>query len=155
SVYPMALPSDHDPAKSNALRQQEIGRLEALPEIRSVALTDFLPLSGTWTTQVVAPDAKASPNTPLGTLARHISPAHFETLGIPSVRGRTFTREEARSGAELVIVSAALARQAWPGEDALGKKIKMPASPRTPLSVFEVVGIAGDVRSANISRLDP
>jgi putative ABC transport system permease protein len=50
AVYPLGLPSDIDPAKSNALRQEEISRLEALPEIQSVALTDYVPLGGTWTT---------------------------------------------------------------------------------------------------------
>jgi ABC-type antimicrobial peptide transport system permease subunit len=47
-----------------------------------------------------------------------------------------------------------VARQAWPGQDALGKKIKLETS-RTQWSEFEVVGIAADVRSMNISRLDP
>lgn len=155
SVYPMALPSDNDPAKSNALRWQEIRRLEALSEVQSVALTDYPPLGGTWTTQFTVPDAKTPlGGTPSGTLARHISPPFFEALGIPIVRGRNFTQEEAPSGAKVAIVSAALARSAWPGEDALGKKIKVETS-RTQWSVFEVVGIAGDVRSASISRLDP
>jgi len=54
------------------------------------------------------------------------------------------------------IVSAATARQAWPGEDALGKKIRLQTSrSRSQWSEFEVVGIAADVRSANISRVDP
>jgi predicted permease len=155
SVYPMYLPYDHDPVKNNELRRQEIRRLEALPEIQNVALTDYVPLTGTWTTQVAFPNTKAAPGSALwGTLARHISPAYFDTLGIPIVRGRNFKREEAQSGAEFAIVSAALAHQAWPGEDALGKKIKLQTS-RTQWSEFEVVGIAGDVRSANISRVDP
>lgn len=156
TVYPLTLPSDNDPARSNVLRQQAIERLAALPEIQNVALTDYVPLSGEcWTTQVAVPNAKAAPSsTPSGTLARHVSPGYFGTLGIPIVRGRNFTREETRSGAEIAIVSAALARQAWPGEDALGKKIKLQTS-RTEWSVFEVTGIAGDVRSANISRVDP
>lgn len=155
AVYPMSLPYDHDLAKSNALRQQEIARLEALPEIQNVALTDYAPLGGTWTTQVAVPNAKAgSGSIPWGTLARHISPAYFDTLGISIVRGRNFTREEAQSGAEFAIISAALARQAWPREDALGKKINLQTS-RTQWSQFEVVGIAADVRSMNISRVDP
>lgn len=155
TVYPMSLSHSNDPAKANALRQQEIERLEVLPEIQHIAVTDYLPLEGTWTTEVAALDSKAVPGTaPTGTLARHISPAYFDTLGIPLVRGRNFTRDESQSGAALAIVSAALARQAWPGEDPVGKKIKLQTS-RTQWSVFEVVGAAGDVRSANISRLDP
>jgi predicted permease len=154
AVYPMWLPSDIDPAKSNALSQQEISRLEALPEIQSVALTDYVPLGGTWTTEVVVPNA-ASNTASMGTLARHISPAYFDALRIPIVRGRNFTREEAQTGAEVAIVSNALARRAWPGEDPIGKKIRMQRGFREKWAIFEIVGIAGDVRSANISRLDP
>jgi hypothetical protein len=100
-------------------------------------------------------NADATPvGEPLNTMARHISPAYFDTLHIPIVRGRNFTREEAQSGAQLAIVSSAFARRAWPGEDPLGMKIKVHTS-RTQWSVFEVVGIAGDVRSGNLSRLDP
>ena len=157
TVYPMPLLYNIDPAKNNALRQQEIERLEALPNIQKVALVDFIPLRATWTTEVKALEKKVAPGgTPSSVLARHISPAYFDTLGIPIVRGRNFTREEAQSGAPLAIVSTAMARQSWPEEDPLGKKIKVLTSwTKREWSVFEVVGVAGDVRSANISRLDP
>jgi putative ABC transport system permease protein len=155
TVYPMSLPSTNDPAKTNALRQQELQRLELLPEVQHVALTDYPPLGGTWTTDVAAADPKAAPaGASTGTLARHVSPAYFDVLGIPLVRGRNFTPDESRSGAAIAIVSEALARYAWPGEDPVGKRIKLQTS-RTGWSPFEVVGVAGDVRSANISRLDP
>src|SRR5437660_1023936 len=157
TVYPMTLLYNIDPAKNNAMRQQEIERLEALPDVQNVALVDFVPLRGTWTTEAKALETKATPgSTPLSVLARHISPAYFDTLGIPIVRGRTFTRDEAQSGAALAIVSTVTARQAWPEEDPLGKKIKVLTSwTKREWSVFEVVGVAGDVRSANVSRLDP
>jgi macrolide transport system ATP-binding/permease protein len=157
TVYPMPLLYNNDPARNNALRQQEIERLEALPDIQSVALVDFIPLRATWTTQFEALDTKVVPgSTPSGVEARHISPAYFDTLGVPIVRGRNFTRDEAQSGAAEAIVSAAMARLTWPERDPLGKKIKVLTSWTKPeWSVFEVVGVAGDVRSANISRLDP
>jgi len=128
-----------------------------LPNIQKVALVDFIPLRATWTTEVKALETKVAPGgTPSSVLARHISPAYFDTLGIPIVRGRNFTRDEALSGAPLAIVSAAMARQSWPEEDPLGKKIKVLTGwTKREWSVFEVVGVAGDVRSANISRLDP
>ena len=158
TTFPMGLLGDSDPAKSNTLRQQELDRLQALPEIASVALTDFVPLNGTWSTQFQLPDRKAASGSVLNeTLARHVSATFFETLGIPVVRGRNFTREESESGANIAIVSNALARQAWPGEDPLGKKIKVQTAFGNHRNwlVFDVVGVAGDVRSANISRLDP
>src|SRR5947208_5917876 len=66
TVYPMALLYTIDPAKNNAMRQQEIERLEALPDIQKLALVDFIPLRGTWTTEVKALETKATPGgTPL------------------------------------------------------------------------------------------
>jgi len=89
TVYPMPLLYNNDPAKNNAMRQQEIERLEALPDIQKLALVDFIPLRGTWTTGVKALETKASPgSTPSSVLARHISPAYFDTLGMPIVHSR-------------------------------------------------------------------
>jgi len=157
TVYPLPLLYNNDPASNNAMRQREIERLEALADIQKVALVDFIPLRGTWTTEVETLETKAVPGSkPWSVLARHISPAYFDALGIPIVRGRNFTRDETQSGAPLAIVSTAMARQSWPEDDPLGKKIKVLTSwTKREWSVFEVVGVAGDVRSANISRLDP
>ena len=158
NVFPMGLLADNDPAKSIALRQNEIARLQALPEIQNVALTDFVPLSGTWSTQFQPGDAaKVDAHELSETLARHISSGFFKTLGIAILRGREFTLAESQSGAAVAIVSNAVARRVWPGEDPLGKKIKLQTGfgRKRNWLVFEVVGVAGDVRSANISRLDP
>jgi len=158
SVFPMGLLTDSNSAKADALRQKEIDRLQALPAIQSLALTDFVPLNGTWSTQFQIPDAKGAAAKALSeTLARHISSTFFDTLRIPIVRGRNFTREETHSGAPLAIVSNALARRAWPSEDPLGKTVKMELGfdGQRDWEIFKVVGVAADVRSANISRLDP
>ena len=158
-LYPIALPSSSDRAKSQSLRQQALDRIALLPEVENVTVTDFIPLRSTWTTQVSIPSenrngaAKASSNT-LQTCARHVSSSFFSTLGIPVVRGRDFTPDESRLGTAVAIVSTALARQAWGSDDPVGKKIKL----QTGLhewSIFEVVGVVADVRSTNISRLDP
>ena len=154
TVYPVPLSYNNDPAKSNALRQQELDRLGLLPEIENVTLTDYIPLRNTWTTYAF-PDTQSAPASSLveSTLARHVSSTFFDTLGIPILRGRNFTREESQLGTEVAIVSTAMARQAWHGDDPLGKKIKVQTG-RHEWAVFEVVGVAADVRSANISRLD-
>ena len=49
-----------------------------------------------------------------------MSPGYFATLGIPLLRGRTFSADEARAGEAVVVVSEATARQLWPNGDAVG-----------------------------------
>ncbi|HKT23567.1 MAG TPA: ABC transporter permease [Terriglobales bacterium] len=158
-LYPMALPYSNDAARNRSLREQALDRIALMPEVENITYTDFVPLRSTWTTQVsILSDqhgaaASASSNT-LDTCARHVSFSYFDTLGIPLLRGRNFTRDDSRSGTAVAVVSAALARQAWGSDDPLGRKIKLQTG-RHEWSTFEVVGIVGDVRSANISRLDP
>ncbi|HVH87300.1 MAG TPA: ABC transporter permease, partial [Terriglobales bacterium] len=158
-LYPVPLPYNNDPARSRALRQQALDRLALLPEVEHVTYTDFVPLQSTWTTPVTIPNDKhdvagnVSSNA-LETCARHVSSSYFATLGIPVLRGRSFSADESRQGARIALVSTALARQAWRSDDPLGKKLKLQTG-RHERTVFEVVGVVGDVRSANISRLDP
>lgn len=158
-LYPVPLPDNNDPAKSQSLRQRALDRLALLPEVEDVAITDYVPLRSTWTTQVTIGNDKhdatgsISSNT-LETCARHVSSSYFSTLGIPLVRGRDFSADESRQGAPIAIVSTALARQAWGSDDPVGKKIKLQTG-RHEWTVFEVAGVVGDVRSTNISRPDP
>ncbi|HKR30171.1 MAG TPA: ABC transporter permease, partial [Terriglobales bacterium] len=152
-LYPVPLSYNNDPAKNQSQREQALDRLVLLPEVENVALTDYVPLQSTWTTQVTILDKKNNPTNAF-TCARHVSPSFFSTLGIPFVRGRGFTRGEERQGSAVAIVSTALAREAWQSDDPLGKKIKLQIG-RHDWLTLEVIGVVGDVRSTNISRLDP
>jgi len=72
-------------------------------------------------------------------------PDYFETLGVPIQKGRAFTSQD-RIGAPLVvIVSEAVARRAWPGQDAIGKRLKL-GPPDYPDPWRTVVGVAADTR---------
>ena len=85
-----------DEAKTRALQKQIVERLENLTEIKGSALVERYPFGGTWTPPVMPEDNAGSPNgAVLRTLANHVSPGYFATLGVPIFRGRTFTRQEA------------------------------------------------------------
>ncbi|MQA89406.1 MAG: FtsX-like permease family protein [Gemmatimonas sp.] len=74
------------------------------------------------------------------------SPGYFEAMGIPLLRGRTFTdadNDQPSTGA--VIVSEAFANRFWPGEDPIGKGVG--PSGQTDQPFYRVVGVVGDVYS--------
>ena len=155
-VYPLDLHFSNDPAKANELAKRVIERLTELATVESVGLAHRPPWMGTWTPPVRVEGSKAPPGSlPWQVLANRVSPGYFLTLGIPILRGRSFTRREADTGAAVAIVSESAARQFWPGEDPLGKKIKLDLHFEGKWSEFEVVGVAKDVRTANLSRVDP
>jgi putative ABC transport system permease protein len=90
-----------------------------------------------------------------------ISPDYFRTMGIPLVRGRAFTEMDSHASTPVVIISETLARQQFPGEDPIGRRMRI--NERSPMSCCvtaapvdgvwrEIVGVAGDIRQANLDE---
>lgn len=161
-------PAVRTPAQAGAIRSQLAQRLANLPEIESVAGASRLPLSGGIRAIAVAFQGGV-PTGPgaLNSLFNQVTPAYFDTMHIPILRGRNFTLQEARDDFNFdsspVIVSEATARRFWPGEDAIGKRFAFGpgrdsrrfAGEEYPHSVSStVVGIAKDVRSVGLDKLD-
>lgn len=86
------------------------------------------------------------------TLASFASETYLATLGIRIIRGRNF---EPREPVQSAIISESTARRFWPNEDPLGEHFTLDVDFRGMLQSFEVVGIANDVRFANLTRVDP
>jgi putative ABC transport system permease protein len=74
----------------------------------------------------------------------YISQDYFRAIGIPLRQGRFFNDQDRENGAQVIIISETMARQFWPGEDPIGKRLvpsfHLQQGPR------EVVGVVGDVR---------
>ena len=79
-------------------------------------------------------------------------PGYFATMGIPLVAGRDFTYQDDAKSPGVVIVSGSFARSAWPGQDPLGKRLKVSYGDKW----LTVIGVAADTRYREIetSRLD-
>jgi predicted permease len=71
------------------------------------------------------------------------APNYFATLGIPVLRGRSFTDDDAEGTARVLIISQSAARQYWPGQDPLGKHLQMGAEAQR---TFTIVGVVPDTR---------
>ncbi|HJQ32702.1 MAG TPA: ABC transporter permease [Pyrinomonadaceae bacterium] len=161
------------------VRRQLAERLRALPGVKSVSQAYRQPLAGPAPSTDVQPEGAAGAR--LNAQYNFVSPEYFDTLGVRLIRGRTFTAQEANSGAPVVVVSEATARRFWPGEDALGKRIRIAAATNTndaeatrtkgadagrvnvagasgegieSATQFEVVGVARDTRSGWVWRED-
>lgn len=140
------------PAIAAAREQRLIEGLRNVPEVTSIAL-GTVPLTSTWTPPMVLPGAREPRHE--RTLASYASAGYFHTLGIAMLRGRAFTRQEADRGAAVAVISELTARRFWPGEEPLGKRFQLDLQFTGNLTEFEVVGVAADVRSANLTRIDP
>jgi predicted permease len=149
-IYAVLFPHLDDQAAAAALETRVAERLSRVPQLGAVALTDRFPMAGTWTPPVRV--RRTSGPFVARTLANRIAPEYFDVLDVPIVRGRNLARDE---HGDVAIISERGAALLWPGEDALGKTMTLDMDFRGHLKTFEVVGIARDVRTANLSRIDP
>ncbi|HUQ79644.1 MAG TPA: ABC transporter permease [Gemmatimonadaceae bacterium] len=74
-----------------------------------------------------------------------VSPDYFRTMGIPLLRGRTFTAADNLDAPEVVIVNENMARHFWPNEDAIGKRFRY-GSPQSTAPLMTIVGVVADMR---------
>jgi putative ABC transport system permease protein len=82
-----------------------------------------------------------------------VSGGYFAAMGIPLLSGRTFGNGDREDAPPVAIVSTALARKYWPGENPLGKRLRFDDTPKEPW--FTVVGVVGDVRQLGLSHEPP
>ena len=143
--------------------------LRTVPGVQSVGAASGLPLGNNgWQTSFVV-DGRPQPprgQTPLME-ACTVTPDYFRAMNIPLLRGRYFTDQDNRAfiagrdlsklnegerliaGANVIIVDDLFAKQHWPNEEAVGKRIRFGSDAQAP--VLEVVGVVGRVKMESLS----
>ena len=127
--------------------RQAMERVRALPGVRSAGMVNFLPLYGglgSATGFHIDGQPTPPPGEGPGANVRVANAGYFSAMGIPLLRGRNFTDQEDGEARRVVIVSESLARKYFPGEDPVGKRIKVFMAEDPPW--LEIVGVVGDVR---------
>jgi len=82
------------------------------------------------------------------TLLNSVGPRYFATLGIPFVRGRDFAATDRDGAPTVAIINEALARSYFPGQNALGKRVR--ESVREPY--FEIIGVVRDSKFGSMGE---
>jgi predicted permease len=119
-----------------------IPELEALPGVQAVSLADVTPFGGFSTTSMTRGEPARVVNLN-GTDA-----AYFEALGLRTLAGRTYTRDEVAARAPVAVVSQTLARTYWSNQSPLGQLL--PAEVPLPLTRPVVIGVVDDVITASL-----
>ena len=122
-------------------------RLAAVPGVRRVGLSMDQPMAPLEHRAVMIEDRDASASPPVAVYS-WITPGYLEALGVPIAAGRGLRATDRRGGEMAVLVNETAARQFWPGEDAVGKRLR--GGLDTPW--LTVAGVVGDVRDAGLDR---
>ena len=127
-----------EPSRVAAFWRDLVKSVEALPGVRSASVARGLPIES-WSGQFFV--NQDQPNPPAGHVpdANYVvvGPRYFETMQMPLRAGRPFDDHDTAGGLPVVIVNEELARTQWPGQSAIGKRIKMGGPSDTTLAVAD------------------
>jgi putative ABC transport system permease protein len=146
----MDLPEDkyRDQSQRSTFLTQVLERVRALPGVVSAGTTTNIPLSHNSIDMTFTVEGRPAPNpaeVPI-TAARLVSPDYLKTLGVELVSGRLIDEQDRADSQLVVVVSEELARQAWPQEDPIGKRIRRGRATATGFAWMTVIGVVKDVK---------
>jgi putative ABC transport system permease protein len=121
-------------------------KLESLPGVESASITSHLPTAG-WTEFAFDLDGArpADPNHFPATAGLVVGADYFRVMQVRPQRGRLFTSADGVSGAAVAIVDQSLAAKLWPGEDPLGKRLRLVRGKESRLWLT-VAGVVPDIQ---------
>jgi len=133
--------------------EQIVENVRRQPGVRAASLTSQAPMGPGGNSNGLLPEGQAvSQENFIDSRLRMITPGYFEAMGIRLVKGRDINAQDLRGSPLVMVVSEALAKRAWPNQDAIGKRIACCEGEENALKT--VVGIVADVRSAGPTQ-DP
>lgn len=153
-TFHVALPEmkygDHNRIRS--YYEQLLQKLQSTPGVQSAACVSSLP--STWSWNQAEYQAEGQPPAGLGemrtTMSQSASPDFFRTLRVPLLRGRWLSDEDGANATPVAVISHSMAKSVWPGEDPIGKHLKL-GSKDSKEPWRTVVGVVGDIKQSAFS----
>ncbi len=147
----IALPrTTYTPAKASGFFLSLIDRLAALPGVEAAGLTSGVPLSGSENLLPVTAEGQPRPEPGHEIISdyRVITSGYFEALGIPVLEGDSIRPSV---DAPRVWINQTMARSAWAGRPAVGRRLKLTTYDREGVW-YTVAGVVGDTRYTGLDR---
>jgi predicted permease len=137
-----------EPAQQAAFLDEVLRRAESLPGVRAAGAVASLPMGGNSASRYFQIEGR--PPRPAGeglnTRFNLVSANYFRALGVALKGGRHFDAHDTKGAPDVVLINETMARQFWPDEDPLGKRLRIGENPwRT------VVGVVGDVKNDGLN----
>ncbi|HEU4832836.1 MAG TPA: ABC transporter permease [Pyrinomonadaceae bacterium] len=134
--------------------QQVLQRVEHLPGVVAAGYSTSIPLMWKGGTSGFYPEGLKAPIPGMAYDSNHrqVSTNYLKAMNIPLRQGRYFERSDNAQSLPVAIINETMARQYWPGENALGRRFKI-GDPDEPGKQWkEIVGIVADVRQMGLDE---
>jgi predicted permease len=147
----VTLPTDAylEPERVVATFDRIVAAVEAIPGVRRAAVSSQVPMGPGGGSNGLVPEGKSFEDH-ISSRLRMVTPQYFAAMGIPLVEGRLFEASDRSGSVRVMVVSETLARAAFPGESALGKRIACCEGGPDDPKLKTVIGVVGDVLSRGL-----
>ena len=136
------------------LAHEFLDHLRVLPGVRGASATSGLPVAGNRTSNRFVIEGQAViPGQEEAAISRRIDREYFSVMQIPLVRGRAFSAADVANAPWVAIVNQAWVKRYMPGEDPIGKRIRLTLAPEEPFR--EIVAVVGDAAEDNLAVPPP
>jgi predicted permease len=133
----------YDETRGLDFQKRLVDRVASLPGVRSAAVAENLLLvSDGLRRTLVLGEGERPPEGLIAAQTNAVSPDYFAALGIPILRGRSFTDQDRAGTTAVVVINDTMARKLWPGTSPLGHRFAM----KPTNEVVEVVGVVADAK---------
>jgi predicted permease len=141
--------SAQTPAARVAFLDEYLTRLAAIPGVASAGGSTRIPLGSTQVTTQLTIEGRDEPvnSRPEVDMRRAIGD-YFRTMGMPVLRGRVFEPADRTATSGLAVVNAALAARVFPGEEAIGRRVRL--GPNPDALWLRIIGVVGDIRHGSL-----
>jgi putative ABC transport system permease protein len=146
-IISVAGSKEADAARRTIFYHQLIERIRSLPGVEAAGGINHLPLAGDlwgWPF-VIEGRPKPRPGESPEAVYRLVTPGYFAAMRLPLVRGRDVSDADTMTAPGVVIINERAAKQYWPGEDPIGKRISFDVDKSNP-TWLTVIGIAKDAK---------
>ncbi len=114
----------YTPERGQVFYDQIAERAAALPGVRGAAIAQNAPLAGGFLRSVFPEGSDTTTKDRILVQVNTVSVGYFQTIGIPIVNGRDFTRGDNETSPKVVVINQTMAEQFWKGQDPIGKRFK-------------------------------
>jgi putative ABC transport system permease protein len=149
----VALPSAKypEPERQRAFFGQLVERLGALPGVREAGAVSHLPLGGARWGRSLTVEGRPVLSVGEAPSINHcvVTPGYFRAMGIALLAGRDVAETDSKDAPKVTVIDERLAREYWPGESPLGKRVRF-GPPEANEPWHTVVGVVGEVRHERV-----
>ncbi len=140
----------YDEARASRLFERSLEHVRAMPGVKGASRTVRQPLAINYNrNSVFFPERRQAGESGVPVAATWVDQNYFATLGVPLLRGRTFTTADAPSSPRVAIVNDAFVRTYWPGLDPLGRHFRLRGVDGPE---YEVVGVVADYKVQTVGE---